>query len=573
MMLAKRVRYIFIFLGVFIQTSVLFSANYVLSPLPIDTVKISSKDFQANLDSLLNNFFVSQSLKINTNNINMSQDADAFIDVIPHFSDSVYIKRLQSLPSVIDMTYNDKVKAFIELYVNKKRKNVKVMLGLSQYYFPIFEEILDQQGVPQELKYLTIIESALNPRAVSSVGASGLWQFMYTTGKIYDLQVNSLVDERRDPIKASYAAAKYLKDLYGIYKDWTLALAAYNCGPGNVNKAIKRSKGKTNFWDIYDYLPAETRSYVPAFIAANYMMNYYKEHNLFPQKIDFPTLTDTVMVDADMNFKDISDALNVPVQQLRDMNPQYKNDVIPGNSESYSLKLPINLVTTFIGMEDTIAAKSRESMIKYTEVAPSRNYLQISPSDDIIRINYRAKKGDTFFKLANKFQVDVDALKEWNRMRNKKIKPGQKLIIYTTKKERTEKKESKPFIKSIHNSDNKQDSSEKKTGLKGETILKQTNSKEEAKTKKADVNKESKSKKTVSKEDTKAKKSTDTLEKSEKEEKKSKEISYKVKKGESLSTIARKFEGTSVKDIIEWNNLNKEGKITPGQLLKIKSKD
>ncbi len=547
-MLVKRVRSIIILFLFFIQANVLFSANYTFLPIPIDTVKISSRDFQANLDSLLNNFFVSQSLKVNTKNINMSQDADAFNDIIPHFSDSVYIHRLQSLPSVIDMTYNDKVKAFIELYVNKKRKNVKVMLGLSQYYFPIFEEILDQQGVPQELKYLTIIESALNPRAVSSVGASGLWQFMYTTGKIYDLQVNSLVDERRDPIKASYAAAKYLKDLYGIYKDWTLALAAYNCGPGNVNKAIKRSKGKTNFWEIYDYLPAETRSYVPAFIAANYMMNYYKEHNLFPQKIDFPTLTDTVMVDADMNFKEISEALNVPVQQLRDMNPQYKNDIIPGNSEAYSLKLPINLVTTFIGMEDTIAAKTKESMMRYADVAPSHNYLQVSPNDDIIRINYKAKKGDTFFKLANKFNVDADALKEWNRMRNKKIKPGQKLIIYTTKKEKSEKKESKPFTK--NNCETKPDSTVKKTNLKEEVKSKKTNSKEEGKTKKT----------------------TETSKKTEKQKEKSKQTTYKVKKGESLTAIARKFEGVTVNDLMEWNDIDKNDNITPGQLLKIKTK-
>ena len=520
----------------------MFAANYTFSDIPIDTVKISSKDFQANLDSLLNNFFVSQSLKINTNNINMLQDEGSFPDIIPHFSDSVYIKRLQSLPSVIDMTYNDKVKAFIEMYVNKKRKNVKVMLGLSQYYFPIFEEILDQQGVPHELKYLTIIESALNPRAVSRVGASGLWQFMYTTGKIYDLKVNSLVDERRDPIKASYAAAKYLKDLYGIYKDWTLALAAYNCGPGNVNKAIKRSKGKTNFWDIYDYLPKETRGYVPAFIAANYMMNYYKEHNLFPQKIDFPALTDTVMVDADMSLKDISDALNVPIQQLRDMNPQYKNDIIPGNSEAYSIKLPINLVTTFIGMEDTIAARTKESLIKYTEVTPSHNYLQISPTDDIIRINYKAKKGDTFFKIANKFQVDVDALREWNQMRNKKkIKAGQKLIIYTTKKEKTEKKETKPFI--YNNTETKTDS-----------VVNQS----------------------VSKEESKAKKIVDSPkkeEKAEKQEKKSKNTTYTVKKGETLSAIARKFEGVSVKDLIEWNNLDKNGNVNSGKVLKIKSKE
>ncbi|MCX6230746.1 MAG: LysM peptidoglycan-binding domain-containing protein [Bacteroidetes bacterium] len=536
MKLVIRVRYFIIFLLFFIQISIAFASNTKLNTIPIDTVKISGKDFQANLDSLLNNFFVSQSLKINTNRFNFSDSNDE-TDIIPNFSDSVYIQRLQSLPSVIDMTYNDKVRAFIELYVNKKRKNVKVMLGLSQYYFPIFEEILDQQGVPQELKYLTIIESALNPRAVSRVGASGLWQFMYTTGKIYDLQVNSLVDERRDPIKASYAAAKYLKDLYGIYKDWTLALAAYNCGPGNVNKAIKRSKGKTNFWEIYDYLPQETRGYVPAFIAANYMMNYYKEHNLFPQKIDFPTLTDTVMVGTDMNLKEISEALNVPLQQLRDLNPQYKNDIIPGKSEAYSLKLPINLVTTFIQMEDTITAKSKESMLKYSEVTPSRNYLQISPSDDIIKISYKAQKGDNFSSIAKKYKVDADALKEWNHMRKKKIKPGQKLVIYTTKKGKSEKKEPKPFVSG---------SSEVKT----DTAI---HEKPESENK--EVNAKNKEAKTSKKENGEAKPKT---------------ITYKVKKGDTISSISRKFDNVSVKDIIEWNKLGKNGVITPGQELKIK---
>jgi membrane-bound lytic murein transglycosylase D len=520
-----------------------FGIAYAIIPksftVPIDTVKISGKIFQANLDSLLNNFFVSQSLKINTNKFKLS-DTDDLSEIIPTFSDSVYIQRLQSLPSVIDMTYNDKVRAFIELYVNKKRKNVKIMLGLSQYYFPIFEEILDQQGVPHELKYLTIIESALNPRAVSRVGASGLWQFMYTTGKIYDLQVNSLVDERRDPIKASYAAAKYLKDLYGIYKDWTLALAAYNCGPGNVNKAIKRSKGKTNFWEIYDYLPQETRGYVPAFIAANYMMNYYKEHNLFPQKIDFPTLTDTVMVDADLKLKDISDALNVPLQQIRDLNPQYKNDIIPGKSEAYSLKLPVNLVTTFIQMEDTIAAKSKESMLKYSEVSPSRNYLQISPTDDIIKINYKAKKGDNFSSIAKKYKVDEEALKEWNHMRKKKIKAGQKLIIYTTKKGKPEKKEPKPFVSGNNE-------------LKSDTSVK-----ENADSEKPASEIKNKKNKAVKK---------------EKAEAKPKTIIYKVKKGDTLSSISRKYNNIAVNDIIEWNKLGKNGIINAGQELKIKIQD
>ncbi len=485
-MLAKRVRYIFILLIFFIQTSAVFSVNQTVPKIPIDTVKISSDDFQANLDSLLNNFFVSRSLKINMNTINMSQDTGSFSDIIPHFSDSVYIQRLQSLPSLIDMTYNAKVKAFIELYVNRKRKNVKVMLGLSQYYFPIFEEILDQQGVPQELKYLTIIESALNPRAVSRVGASGLWQFMYTTGKIYDLKVNSLVDERRDPIKASHAAAKYLKDLYGIYKDWTLALAAYNCGPGNVNKAIKRSRGKTDFWEIYDYLPRETRGYVPAFIAANYMMNYYKEHNLFPQKIDFPAFTDTVMVNEDMSLKNISDALNLPLQQLRDMNPQYKNDIIPGNSEAYSLKLPINLVTTFIGMEDSIVARSKKSLVKKIGTTTTKN---------LSRISYKVRRGDTYSELAEKFHVRVSDLKRWNRARSNKLRIGQRLIIYTNGK-----------------ANSRDRSRRKESGYR----------------------------------------------------------TYKIRRGDTLSGIAAKFRGVSVKDLRRWNNIKRNGKIIAGKVIIIK---
>lgn len=524
-----------------------FSFNIQTSRIPDDTIKISSKEFQANLDSLLNNFFVNQSLKINSNTLFSSQNTDS--EAIPEFSDSVYMKRLQSLPSIVDMTYNDKVRAFIELYVNKKRKNVKVMLGLSQYYFPIFEEILDKQGLPQELKYLTIIESALNPRATSRVGASGLWQFMYTTGKIYDLQVNSYVDERRDPIKASYAAANYLKDLYGIYKDWTLAIAAYNCGPGNVNKAIKRSKGKKNFWEIYDFLPAETRGYVPAFIAANYMMNYYKEHNLFPQKINFPQLTDTVMVNENINLKDVSELLNVPLQQLRDLNPQYKNDIIPGSSESYSLKLPVNLATTFIELEDSITSRSKETMIKYTEIAPQQNYLQISPNDEIIRQTHKVKKAENFNSIAKKYGVEVNALKEWNRMRNKKLKTGQKLIIYTTKKTKTsesdknEKAENK--TESIKKTDNKP---VKETSVKKEkTEAKQASEKEKQVEKKEKQNSKSEKNKTLNK------------------------TTHKVGKGETLSSISKKY-NVSIEELIKLNNLKTDGKINSGQVLIIKSK-
>ncbi len=564
---------LFLLLFVFITNNA-FSYNLQTTQIPDDTLKISSKEFQSNLDSLLNNFFVSQSLKINSNTLFSKQDTES--EAIPEFSDSVYMKRLQSLPSIVDMTYNAKVRAFIELYVNKKRKNVKVMLGLAQYYFPIFEEILDKQGLPQELKYLTIIESALNPRATSRVGASGLWQFMYTTGKIYDLQVNSYVDERRDPIKASYAAASYLKDLYGIYKDWTLAIAAYNCGPGNVNKAIKRSKGKTNFWDIYDYLPSETRGYVPAFIAANYMMNYYKEHNLFPQKINFPQLTDTVMVNENINLKDVSELLNVPLQQLRDLNPQYKNDIIPGSSESYSLKLPVNLATTFIELEDSITSRSKETMIKYTEIAPQQNYLQISPNDEIIRQTHKVKKGDTFNSIAKKYGVEVSALKEWNRMRNKKLKTSQKLIIYTTKKTKTS--ESEKNEKTENKTDKNKNDSIKKTDNKPikETIAKKEKEKEQTEPKQDSDKKQNSEKKklTDKKKDSDMKKQTEKKEEQNSKSEKNKDTkknTHKIEKGETLSSISRKY-NVSIEEIIKWNNLKKDGKINTGQVLIIKSK-
>ena len=520
-----------------------FSTTASTPRIPTDTVKITSQEFLANLDSLLNNFFVSQSLKLNTNTLYFkngdNEDEDAAS--IPEFTDSVYMQRLAKLPSIIDMTYNDKVKAFIELYVNKKRKNVKVMLGLAEYYFPIFEEILDKQGLPHELKYLTIIESALNPKAVSRVGASGLWQFMYTTGKLYDLQVNSMVDERRDPVKASYAAARYLKDLYGIYKDWTLAIAAYNCGPGNVNKAIKRANGKTNFWEIYNYLPSETRSYVPAFIAANYMMNYYKEHKLFPKKIDFPLLTDTIMVNEDISLTTVSEVLKVPLQQLRDLNPQYKNDIIPGRSEAYSLKLPVNLVTTFIQMEDTIASKNRVNMINYTEVKSAKKYVQVSPSDDVIRISYKVKAGDNFKKIAKKYNVDADALKEWNHMRHKNPKAGQKLTIYTTKKYNQKEKKEEKAAKEEETKASKKDKNKKKDALKK---------------KKNDDNED---------EDTPKKKNT----KDKKAKKEGGAVNHTVKKGETLSAISRKYD-VSIEDIKKLNKLGAKGSINAGQVIKIK---
>lgn len=258
------------------------------------------------------------------------------------YHDSVYAKRLYDLPTVMELSYNQVVKNHIEMYAGRRRDQVSYMLALGEYYFPMFEEALDREGMPLELKYLPVIESALNPTAVSRVGATGLWQFMLKTGKGYGLEVNSLVDERRDPYKSTQAAVKYLKDLYTIYGDWNLVIAAYNCGPGNVNKAIARSGGKRDYWEIYNRLPRETRGYVPAFIAANYIMNHYADHNICPAGAYGSELAlDTVHVNEEMHFEQIAGVLNMPVSEIKRLNPQYKKDIIPGTSRMlwyYQLK-------------------------------------------------------------------------------------------------------------------------------------------------------------------------------------------------------------------------------------------
>ena len=277
-------------------------------------------------------------------------------NVNPTYDEEVYRDRLARIPAVMEMSHNEVVQHFIDRYSNNLRRRVSYMLGAGNFYVPIFEEALDYYGLPLELKYLPVIESALDPTAVSPVGAAGLWQFMLTTAKRYNLEINSVVDERCDPIKSSYAAAHFLSDLYKIYGDWNLVIAAYNCGPGNVNKAIRRAGGLQDYWAIYPYLPKETRGYVPAFIAANYIMNYYCDHNICPLKTSLPEKTDTVMVDRDVHFEQIAHVLGMDVDELRDLNPQYRRDIVNGNSGLASLRLPEAMINKFIDNEDSIYA-------------------------------------------------------------------------------------------------------------------------------------------------------------------------------------------------------------------------
>ena len=316
------------------------------------------------LDSLLN-LYMSKTY--------LSEDSDCNMrNVNPTYTKEEYINRLSRLPTVMEMVYNEVVQKFIDRYSGRLRHSISYMLGASNFYIPIFEEALEVYQLPLELKYLPIIESALNPKAVSRVGATGLWQFMIGTGKQYGLQVNSHVDERRDPVKSSYAAARYLRDLYKVFGDWNLVIAAYNCGPENINKAIHRAKGEKDYWRIYPYLPKETRGYVPAFIAANYIMTYYSQHNICPMTTRLPAKTDTVMVSRNVHLEQVAEVVGINIDLLRSLNPMYRRDVIPGASEPLPLRLPQTEVSKFIDMEDSVYTyKVDELLSKRSEVEVS----------------------------------------------------------------------------------------------------------------------------------------------------------------------------------------------------------
>lgn len=346
----------------------------------------------------------------------------------PIVSDSVYIDRLSRIPSIIEMPFNDIVKKHIEVYTNRLRNKVSFILAAANFYMPLFEEALDTYDLPLELKYLPVIESALNPTAMSRQRASGLWQFMLRTGKLYGLENNSLVDERRDPIKSTWAAARYLKDLYNIYKDWNLALAAYNCGPGNVNKAIRRAGGATDYWEIYHLLPKETRGYVPGFIAANYIMNYYCEHGICPMDTQLPATTDTIHIHKNLNLKQVAEVCDINIDQLRSLNPQYKKDIVPGLSKPYVLRLPNNTVNRFIELEDSIYAyKSKELLNKRQTVAVKD--ITKSPAYAKNATYHKIRRGDTLGGIAMKYGVSVKQLRRLNNIRGNNITAGKTLRI------------------------------------------------------------------------------------------------------------------------------------------------
>lgn len=351
------------------------------------------------------------------------------IDDAAQLPDSIYEARLRMILSPIAMPYNSVVKRYILAYTTSHRHTMENILGRSRYYFPMIEAELDKAGLPIELRMLAAIESALSPTAVSWVGATGLWQFMYTTGKHYGLEINSFVDQRRNPLESTRAACRYLKDLYDIYGDWTLALAAYNCGPGNVNKAIRRAGGEAaSFWDIYPYLPRETRGYVPSFIAATYVYTFHFQHDLQPAALDLPLATDTVMISRPMHLDQVASSLEIPKEVLRSLNPQYKLDIIPATTKSYPLTLPLADITRYIDNEEAILAKDTIYMAQYLQTSRTDPNKQVFALDSF---TYRVKSGDTLSTIAKKHHVTVAQLMKWNNLKSaNRLRVGQRLEIY-----------------------------------------------------------------------------------------------------------------------------------------------
>lgn len=338
--------------------------------------------------------------------------------------DSVYTHRLRALVSPIQLPYNSIVKGYINRYVDSRYGTIGRILGMSQYYFPLIEDELLKAGLPVELRALPVIESALSPTALSPMGASGLWQFMPSTGKSYGLEVNSLVDERRDPIRSTEAACRYLKDLYGIYNDWTLAIAAYNCGPGNVNKAIARSGGKT-FWEIYDYLPRETRGYVPAFIGASYAYAYHRQHGIEPVAAPVPLSVDTLRISRLMHLEQIASTIDVKMETLRQLNPQYKLDIIPATTKTYTLVLPQRNVAQYIACEAEILSK--DSMYLKEYINPANLDKKRQQRSGTV---YTVKRGDTLGAIARRYRVTTAQLMRWNNLKSAhKLRIGQRLRI------------------------------------------------------------------------------------------------------------------------------------------------
>lgn len=510
------------------------------------------------------------------NYADIDRQADTRASVTP--TDEELIERLSQLPTVIEMPFNSVVRNYILMYIERRKQLVENMLGMSLYYMPIFEQALDRYGLPMELKYLPVIESALNPDAVSRAGATGLWQFMLPTATGEGLEVNSLIDQRRDPYISSDAAARYLKKLHDIFGDWSLAIASYNCGPGNVNKAIRRAggEGKKDFWQIYPYLPEETRGYVPAFIAANYVMNYYDKHNISPALAKKPIVTDTVHVSRRVHFEQIRDVLGIPMEELKTLNPQYRTGLIPGDIHPYALVLPSLQVYAYVANEDTIVNHNAERYARRDVVEPatmgSGSDSRGEYVEELVVKYHTVKRGETLKSIARKYGVTAASIRKTNKT-GRKVRRGQKLRINTYQRRyitpSPSPEENQPSTPVVTDSvipaatdsiatSGKIENAEitDKDIVAPDTVAKLSNESRrvsEAMTGSKNKQEKAHADKPVPEKKPKAKTQT-----------------HKVAKGENLSKIAKRY-GVSVADIREANGL-KNDNIRAGQKLKIPAK-
>lgn len=482
--------------------------------------EIYAEKIATDLDSLVNSWYVKMALR----ELEPDFQADSLGQEFP---DSVYIERLNRINSVIRIPYNSIIRNHIHVYTIRQRKNFSAVLGLLDYYFPMFEDIFDSMGLPTELKYVSVIESALNPNAVNRhTGATGLWQFMFSTGRLYGLTINSVVDERRDPVRATYAAARYLKDLYGIYNDWLLVIAAYNCGPGNVNKAIRRSGNKKDYWEIYYRLPRETRGFIPQYVAALYAVNFYREHKIRPLPLNIPVSTDTILVRKDIHLKQISEVMGIPLDELRALNPQYRTGLIPGSTKPFSLMLPMSHLGDFIDLNDTIRKHKPEvylTKVNRTE-DPSRSSYVPADVKGKTKLIYTVKEGDNLGFIAEWYKVPLSDLRYWNNIYRNTIHIGQKIAVYVdpTKAEYFSRVNSLSFAEK-----------QQMTGKPAPA----------------------------------SPVATPVLQGSDDDY-----IIYTVRQGDTIWDIIKRYDNVSPTDVLSLNNISDPGKIQVGQVLRIKKK-
>ncbi|MDR2041918.1 MAG: transglycosylase SLT domain-containing protein [Tannerella sp.] len=439
------------------------------------------------------------------------------------FPEEIYRQRLAQMPCVIPMTYNRTVQECIDLYAGRRRGLMRYIMGMADVYFPVFEQILDEHQLPLELKYLAVVESALNPHALSRVGAAGLWQFMLPTAKVYGLEVNSLIDERLDPHKATHAACRYFKEMYELYGDWYFVLAAYNCGPGNVNKAIHRAGGKTDFWDIYPYLPRETRSYVPFFVAAAYVMTYHCEHNLCPIRTTLSVASDTLMINRLLHLRQVSEVLDVDFELLKMLNPQYKRDIIPGSIQPSVLKLPVPATYSFIHREDSVYLHRVEELLANCKPVDLSGEVEPNTRETI---RHTVASGENMHLIANRYGVTARDIRKWNRLGSNRVAKGRQLTIHIDNGGLT-------YAAAAEKPPVKEDKKENKNVAVPATAVRTP--------------------KTQARPDAGNEGNT---------------ISYTVRSGDSLYSISKKYPGVTIAKIQSANRM-KDSKLRIGQVLKI----